>query len=100
MPISLRSLVSNVILPSAFSAKMSQSNAPSVTHRYFWSINSVCNRVRMAFIFHSTKPNVSSALAYAAPVSMLPSVSAVSKDLLSIMSQVCVLAPAKLACIK
>jgi hypothetical protein len=54
----------------------------------------------MGFIFHSTKLNVSSALVYAAPVSMLPSVSAVSKDLLSIMSQVCVLAPAKLASIK
>ena len=54
----------------------------------------------MGFIFHNTKPNVSSALAYAAPVSMLPSVSAVSKDLPSIMSQVCVLAPVKLASTK
>jgi hypothetical protein len=54
----------------------------------------------MAFIFHSTKLNVSSALAYAAHVSMLPSVSAVSKDSPSIMTQVCVLAPAKLASTK
>jgi hypothetical protein len=54
----------------------------------------------MAFIFHSTKPNVSSAQVYAAPVSMLPSVSAVSKDLPSTMAQVCVLAPVKLASTK